>query len=516
MNDQPLPSDPTRLPIVDIELVLEGSYPFVTGGVSKWVHDLLEGLPQFSFGIIHLASRQEEKRTLRYQLPSNVHYLQNVYLHDPVFLYPAPEINPFKAGGFFPQLKSFHENSHTMDGTGFATLLKTLTADTHLPFIRNLFFCEPALDMLESMYLERNPDASYIDFFWTWRYMHLPIIQLLQARRGPTGLVHTISTGYAGYYAALRKYTEGTPVILTEHGIYTRERNIEITQAEWIHSEKQPDHLVRTTKGTFKKLWIEFFETLGHWTYEAADRIVTLFEGNRTEQIRLGAAPQKTMVIPNGILPNVFLDLRPEAPPDPNAFHVGFVGRVVPIKDVATLLSAAQMCLMNHPQASFHIIGPLDEDPEYAREMRQFADTIKPAGRIFFHGRQNVREWYPKLDVCVLTSVSEGQPLSIMETMAAGIPTVTTDIGGCSELIFGRSADDKALGPCGVVTSLRSPEQTAQGIAYVCADPSRYLAMVRAGKKRVMQYYQQSTLLESYSALYTEFLSAMERRKRPR
>ncbi len=494
------------LPSVDIELVLEGSYPYVTGGVSSWVHDLIRGLPQYRFGLIHLAARREDERQLKYQLPANVGYLQNLYLHDPVFLEPDTETVSLERQPFFQQLFQLHQQAQTRNITSFSPVLRELTRPEVLRGLRELFFSERAYGLLLALYQQRYADASFLDFFWTWRFMHQPLVQLLQARRGPARVVHPVCTGYAGCYAALRKLTEGLPLLLTEHGIYTRERNIEITQAEWIYSEEHPDHLVRTRQGTFKRLWMTFFQALGKWTYELSEHIITLFEGNRQAQIDVGADPAKIEIIPNGIVPEAFLDLRPERPPTPDAFEVGFVGRIVPIKDLRTLLMAAQTVLSKFPQTRFHLIGPLDEEPEYADEMQSLAASFAQPHQVQFHGRQNVRDWYPRLDCCVLTSVSEGQPLSLLETMAAGLPSVATDIGACRELLEGRNPEDKALGPCGIVTNLRSPNQTAQAIIDLCRSPNLYLQMARAGKRRVMTYYRQEQVLKRYGRLYEQLL----------
>ena len=58
----------------DITLLLEGTYPFVRGGVSGWVHQLIEGLPDFSFSLVYLGAERVANEEIRYRLPSNVRY----------------------------------------------------------------------------------------------------------------------------------------------------------------------------------------------------------------------------------------------------------------------------------------------------------------------------------------------------------------------------------------------------------------------------------------------------------
>src|SRR5206468_3868199 len=78
----------------------------------------------------------------------------------------------------------------------------------------------------------------------------------------------------------------GRPMLLTEHGIYARERRSEIDQAEWIYVQRQGPMSLSAGPGFFKDLWTRLFVRLSQLTYEHADLIVTIFEGNRQAQIR--------------------------------------------------------------------------------------------------------------------------------------------------------------------------------------------------------------------------------------
>ncbi|MBF0408459.1 MAG: GT4 family glycosyltransferase PelF [Candidatus Riflebacteria bacterium] len=495
------------LPEVDVELVLEGSYPYVTGGVSAWVHRLIIGLPEIRFGLIHFAAKNEDTKKLRYDLPENVKYLQNLYLQEAVFVPPVSNSETCLCKDLFPEFLRMHKMTKNSSVDSFAEIFTKLTDSKHLHTLRELFFCRESFGLLKTLYNEKSSNASFLDYFWTWRFMHLPLVQILQMRRGKTSLVHSVSTGYAGFYAALRKLTENCPFILTEHGIYTRERNIEISQSSWIHEEKHPDHLVRSEPALFKGIWINFFNALGNWSYQEADRIITLFEGNRTAQISLGADPQKIEIIPNGIEMEKFFGLRSERPPSADNFKVGFIGRIVSIKDIRTFLRAVQIVLLQIPLSDYYIIGPLDEEPYYSTEMQKLTETLGITDRVHFLGRQNVIEWYSQLDVCVLTSLSEGQPLTVLEGMAAGIPQIVTDVGSCRELVEGHFPEDKGIGPCGIVTEPCSPAQTANAILSICRTPELFSSMSRAGKNRVKTYYQEKNLFNRYLRIYQNYIT---------
>ncbi|MFP4499192.1 MAG: DUF3492 domain-containing protein, partial [Vulcanimicrobiota bacterium] len=74
------PEQKTRTP--DICLFIEGTYPYISGGVSSWVHDLINYFDKYSFSIIHLAANSSEILDFKYQLPPNVINYDEIYLYD--------------------------------------------------------------------------------------------------------------------------------------------------------------------------------------------------------------------------------------------------------------------------------------------------------------------------------------------------------------------------------------------------------------------------------------------------
>ncbi len=74
-----------------------------------------------------------------------------------------------------------------------------------------------------------------------------------------------------------------------------------------------------------------------------------------------------------------------------------------------------------------------------------------------FDGPVDVRKELPHVDVLALTSISAAQPLVVLELGAVGVPVVATDVGGCRELLEGRTTEDQALGAGGLLTPIASP-----------------------------------------------------------
>ena len=84
-----------------------------------------------------------------------------------------------------------------------------------------------------------KPETSFIDYFWTLRTMHVPLFKLASIARSLPRFraLHAVSTGYAGALGAHVYRRTQAPFILTEHGIYTKERKIDPAQAAWIKDE---------------------------------------------------------------------------------------------------------------------------------------------------------------------------------------------------------------------------------------------------------------------------------------
>ena len=89
---------------------------------------------------------------------------------------------------------------------------------------------------------------------------------------------------------------------------------------------------------------------------------------------------------------------------------------------------------------------------------------------VVFTGAVNIFDYLPRIHVVALTSLSEAQPLVLLEAGAAGIPCVATDVGSCREILEGRSNETPRLGNGGEVTALVNPEQTADAVIRLLMD----------------------------------------------
>jgi glycosyltransferase involved in cell wall biosynthesis len=486
----------------DICLILEGTYPYTHGGVSSWIHRLVNAFSDFTFSIIYISSTGDVPRRARYEIPPNILEFREIFIHDLDLEKGRTHGSPSRG---WQAIRKFYEGVAREDYSGFEDVYKYLVRpETRALNTHDILHDQNGWRMLLEYANKQVADYSFVDFYWTMRFIHLPLLKLFRAQVPEASLYHAVCTGYAGALAVITKMEKKVPFVLTEHGIYTHERKIEIARARWIQSET--DNVMRATRklGFLKDIWIKKFEVLSRLAYNHADKIVTLFEGNRRMQIEGGADPAKTSVIPNGI--QIPERVRPPRKKSDKVFTVGFVGRIVPIKDVKTLIRAVKIAQSEIPGISVQILGDGAETPEYFEECRTLSRMLGLENVIQFVGNVDVEAYYPKMDVVVLTSISEAQPLSLLEAMGHGIPVVTSNVGACREIALGRTEDDRHIGAAGIVTDVGEPHQTAEGIIRLYKDPEMWEGMSRAGRKRVERFYRVEDMLGQYRKLYSGFV----------
>ncbi len=407
--------------VTDVCLILEGTYPYVIGGVSTWVHALIGGLPQLDFSLLHLTVRDGLEKRPKFDLPPNLCELVTIEIDG--------YQQPYQVARWRPG-----------------------------------------------------------------------VVRLPQAR-----VYHALSTGFAGLLAGQIKEQSGQPFILTEHAIYWREIAEGATEVECgFQVVRQTE---RAEIAALRRHWTSTFRQLARLAYAQADAIVTVCEANRRLQVEEGAEPDKCRVVPNGVSAGEFAAAATHAPFANGRPRIGLVGRVVPIKDVETFIRAAGLLIGRLPEAEFVVIGPTDQDVAYYRRCRRLADELGLDGRLLFAGELPPQECYTGLDLLVLTSLSEAQPLVVLEAMSAGRPVVVTDVGACREMVEGGRQTDWALGPAGLVTPAQSPGGTAKAVLALCRNPQMAARMGRTGRRRALTFYQQERCVEGYRLLYERFLN---------
>jgi len=494
----------------DIVLLLEGTFPYVRGGVSTWVYQMIQSFPEYRYAVVFIGGRREDYGKPQYELPPNVVHFEEHYIHENRPNPPAPTREPQK--GCMQRIRQLHDQFRTADQEGamgrlLGDMLRNMRPGGDFDEAQFLHG-RHAWEFITERYDEHCTDPSFTDYFWTVRIMHRPIWQLMGIADNliPAKLYHTISTGYAGLLGAMLSHMRDVPLLVSEHGIYTKERKIDLLQSQWIQDNRGLIERDISKVGYFQELWVRFFVAMGQLCYDAADDIIALYDGNRERQIRDGAPAEKTRTIPNGIPIERFAPLR-ELRPAGIPKVVALIGRVVPIKDIKTFIRAMFIARRNDPEIEGWIVGPQDEDPAYAAECLDLVAGLGMQSHIKFMGFQNIDELMPRIGLVALSSISEGLPLVILEAFASGVPVVATDVGSCRQLIYGRSDTDRALGAAGAVVQIADADAFARAVLELLTQPDKWRAAQAAGIGRVECYYASGMMHESYHGVYGKLLN---------
>ena len=463
-------------------LVLEGSYPYVHGGVSTWMHAYIKAMPKQEFALWVIGAKSKDRGKFVYELPPNVTEVQEIFLDDALRLY--GEQLPVH---FTDEETEALRELVRLGKPDWDVLFQLFSVKKVHPlaFLQSTVF----MDIFTEICKQDYPYTAFSDAFHTARSVLLPVLYLLTGTVPKADVYHAISTGYGGLLACLGGSLHHAPVLLTEHGIYTREREEEIIRAEWVVP-------------SFKNHWIRFFYMLSEEIYRRAYRVTSLFYGARRTQIEMGCAAEKCLVIPNGVQYARFCNI--PLKPEDGWVDIGAVVRLAPIKDVKTMIYAFFELTCRMKNVRLHIMGGVD-DEDYAEECYAL---VKQLGvpNLIFTGRVDVVEYMRKLDFTILTSISEGQPLSVLESLAARRPCVTTEVGCCRELLEGAPGDD--LGVAGWCVPPMYRQGLADAMARMCLSRARREEMGRIGQKRVGRYYRHEQMLANYRTLYADTAKA--------
>ncbi|MBF0379700.1 MAG: GT4 family glycosyltransferase PelF [Magnetococcales bacterium] len=486
----------------DVCLILEGTYPYVAGGVSSWVRDLIFAQKTLTFHLVMILPPGAD-RTPRYDIPDNVIGKTEIVVGD------LPKGNFFVKGGK-KLLQGLESPLQRLTVGGGLTEIQELV-EVLAPFKGKvgrelLLNSEEAWQMLQRMYYAAHSKSSFLDYFWTWRALLGGVYSILLAPTPKASVYHAISTGYAGLFLAKSRLTTGRPGLLTEHGIYTNERRIEITMADWLAEDKVINSLhIDKRQPDLRDIWVETFVTFSRACYACCEQIITLYEGNQEFQLEDGADPDKLRVIPNGIDYDHYAKVEREQNKHPPT--IALIGRVVPIKDIKTYIRAVYHLHKTIPNLIAYVCGPTDEDPIYHGECLEMVSHLDLTKTLIFTGRVNLVEYLGQIDVMVLTSISEAQPLVILEAGAAGVPSVATDVGSCREMIEGNHQEDPPLGRAGEITPLSDPVGVADALAKMLNDPDYLKQCAETIKQRVRRYYHKSDLNRTYLDLYNQHVA---------
>jgi polysaccharide biosynthesis protein PelF len=484
-----------------IAMVTEGTYPVITGGVSTWCDQLVRGLPEHDFSVVALTASGRERPV--WEFPSNVTDLkmfpmwaklpsplrsrskrrtwQRVSGHALERLWTAalgPD-NEQAAEEFSAALKDLDEVSRQVG------LARVLASEGSVHAILEAWRLHQDEHELPLLHVADAVDAA------TLADRTLAVIDSATADDG-ADLVHASGNGPSALVALIRKWRFGTPLMLTEHGVYLRERYIALHDAGY--------------SWQVRRIVMAFLRILCRVVYSESDVILPVNRFNGRWEKHLGAAPEKVQTIPNGVDPVLY----PPVVDEPEVPTISFVGRIDPLKDLETLIAAFAIVQREIPEARLRLFGPVPAGNEpYRDRLVAQAEQLGIAGSVSWEGRcDGSRPAIEAGHVVALSSVSEGLPFSVIEAMMCGRATVSTEVGGVSECYD----DDQHTG---MLVPARAPEAFAEACLRLLKDPDLRQAMGKAARLRALEVFTLNAFLSNYAEAYDTVAGAKQHEPAP-
>ncbi|MFD7613989.1 GT4 family glycosyltransferase PelF [Streptomyces sp. NPDC059828] len=462
-----------------VTLLTEGTYPHSHGGVSVWCDQLVSGMPDIDFDVIAVTGTGREP--LAWDLPQHVSEPVTVPMWGP-----APKGAPPR-GRRERRLMAAYERFLT-------ALLDPSAEDGFAPALYEL--AHAARDGRLSPALRGDRALRVLTGVWNRR--GLPVrearptlhdavtatgllehaLRPLSARPPERGVAHAVSGGVAVLPGLAAKELHGVPLLLTEHGVYLRERYLGYRTGPY--------------RWPVKAVLLGFFRLLAEETYRQAALVTPGNRYNRLWEEEGGADPQLIRTVYNGVDPAAF----PPAGPEPQRPTLSWAGRVDPIKDLETLIRAFTKVREVIPEAALRLFGGTPRGGEAYRERCEaLAASLGHGDAVTFEGRvDDIRDAYAAGSVVMLSSISEGFPFTLIEAMSCGRATVSTDVGGVRE----------AVGDAGLVVPPRDPDAMAAAALELLGDPARRTAMGEAARLRVIEQFTLRQTIETFRGIYLE------------
>ncbi len=238
-----------------------------------------------------------------------------------------------------------------------------------------------------------------------------------------------------------------------------------------------------------------------------AARIMVLNDAMRQEGCECGLDSRKFLWMPNPVNTTEFAPLPADGRSAlrnllglaPSSEVILFVGRLAPEKELGSLIVAFSLVARNRPQAELVLVG----DGPCRVELENSVQQMSLQNRVRFLGAQRgaeVRSWLQAADIFALVSSVEGLPVSLIEAMSTGLPSVVSDIPASTQLVQD--------GVTGLVVRLRDPQSVSHAIERLLFRPEDRARIGSAARERVMKEYSTDTVAGSYEALFTEVCGA--------
>lgn len=504
---------------VDLAMVVESTYPYLLGGLSAVVHDIVMANPDRSIGIIHIAWDSHSPNEEAYPVPDHVKWIRPVYLsmqeHAEDFTELAPSALGLSGAGRRQLVNElFDALDHLLAGN-MAPIWRLYDRGMnprtrHQPIwalLGTREFMEAATDRFSGLGL------SFAKTFWQMREYFSLACATLGEDYPRAKVYHSHTTGYAGLVAAAAARQNAGRFLLTEHNLYTRDTINTMLDRDLSTVVTSRDWQADQSLAPDQRSWMAWYTEMGRLTYAAADSFTYLYPKAIPEAAGLGSVVERAQVVPNGMVLTKFDGARARflerraatsAAGNNDPWRLLYCARLVPIKGLINLVNAvAELRTRGVSDFTLDVLGHADEIPEYAEACRRRSHELGLDDQVSFVGNKKMADVLGEFDVLVLPSYNEGQPMVVLEAMTVGLPVIGTRVGGMEQLVLDPLGGEGAgMDPCGVLVEPGDSHVLADAIEQLLGAPSSYEAFSASSRRRLVQYFQLSNAMSAYRNIY--------------
>jgi glycosyltransferase involved in cell wall biosynthesis len=467
-----------------IALVTEGTYPTRTGGVSTWCDQMVRGMPEHEWTVVGLTATRAEQAV--WPMPDSV---GRVVLHPMWGPLPAPARWSRRNAGYRRELQELlyllWDAALAPDGEDAVTratiALRGIVDLAATARLEPLLAAEGSTVALLRAWRDRctdSPPLTVGDAVSAATILDRTLA-VVDVTVGEVDLVHASGNGAPALIGLATHWRQGSPLLVSEHGVYLRERYLALSDDGFTWPERRA--LTAVTRRMCEVV------------YREADAVLPVSDFNRRWVERLGAAPERVVTIRNGVQPERYEPITDE----PAVPTLSWVGRIDPLKDLHTLVRAFGLVRAEVPAARLRLFGPVPAGNETYRD--SVVELVAELGLddvVSFEGPvDSSRPAIAAGSVVVLSSVSEGLPFTVVEAMMCGRPTVSTDVGGVVECL-----DDERH--AGIVVPSGDPEAFAEACVDLLRDPERRREMGAAARRHALEHGTLDRAIEAYRSAY--------------
>ena len=486
----------------------EGSYPYSGGGVSTWAHILCTELEDdVDFHIVAVTGNPYVEP--RYKLPKNITDITHIPLwgvEEPVHYFDSE--TPFSKqierkarttkaivkNRFIPIFRDFIDclNDPFKDVEIISDIIYGLWKyfqhyDYKLTMKEPLLWVEFKNNLLSKYVDNYNPDfgdtPKIIDVTFGMRWLYHFMMPVAAPIPKDVNVSHSTIAGFPALSSIAAKYEYGIPSMVTDHGVYMRERLINVGRSDMTFFSK--------------KMLVDLSTLVTRAVYYTADQISPVTTANQKWEERFEANPKNIIPIYNGVDTDLF-----KPTPKPNKTEgiptVIAVAQVFPLKDIETMIRTCAVVRESIKNVQFTVYGSLDVDPDYVETCRELIKELGVEDNFTFGGfHNNPSAIFNEGDISILTSISEGFPYTVIESMSCGRPVVATDVGGIKD----------ALEDCGILCKPRDPKEIAAGVVKLLEDTPLRIELGNKSREKVLLNFTTDRSVKNYLESYKELAS---------